>query len=102
MSIAQVQYTVKAGYAAQNKENISRVMEELRALERTDLRYSVFVKDDGKTFVHMLFCESEEAEKVFVALKAFKTFQSALRESHPEVPPAATKLNLVGSSYDLS
>jgi hypothetical protein len=58
MSITHIRYTVKAEYVAENKANISRVMAELRALGRTDIKYSVFVEDDGKTFNHWpLFCQ---------------------------------------------
>ena len=99
MDIAR--YTVKAEYAAQNKANIRRVVEELRALRRTDLKYSVFVQDDGKTFTHMLLYANEEAKKIFVSLEAFKAFLSALEASQPEVSPTVTNLTLVGSSYDL-
>jgi quinol monooxygenase YgiN len=95
-------YVVQPSYAAENQANIRRVMEALRALHRTDLRYSVFVQDDGKTFQHLLVCASEEAHQVFVSLEAFKAFQAALAASHPEVPPtAATHLTLVDSTRDL-
>ena len=96
-----IRYTVQAEYAAQNKANISRVMEELRALGRTDIRYSVFVEDDGKTFNHWPLFASAEAEKVITQLPAFKTFLSELQASHPEVPPKSTNLTLVDSSSDL-
>lgn len=101
MRIAQVQYTVKAAYAAHNKENVGRVMEELRALGRTDIAYSVCVKDDEKTFVHVLACASDAAREAFIALESFKAFQSALRESDPEAPPTTSNLTLVGSYSDL-
>jgi len=97
----KVEYTVKAEYAAQNKANISQVTEELRALHRTDIKYSVFVKDDGKTFNHFLLFANEEAGKVFSSLPTFKTFQAELHGSQPEVPPVVTDLTVVGSSYDL-
>ena len=102
MIIAQNRYTVKAEYAAQNQEHIRRVMDELRALRRTDIKYSVFVEDDGKTFIHWRLCANEEARKVFDTLESFQAFQAALAGSHPEVPPTtATRLTVVGSSYDL-
>jgi len=102
MIITHIRYTVKAEYAAQNKQHISRVMEELRALGRTDIRYSVFVEDDGKTFIHLRFCANEEASKVFDRLPTFQAFQAALLASHPEVPPTtAIHLTLVGSTSDL-
>ena len=94
-------YTVKAEYAAHNKENIRRVVDELRALRRTDIRYSVFVEDDGKTFSHLLLYADEEAKKVFLSLEAFKLFLAELEASHPEVPPKVTHLTPVGSTSDL-
>lgn len=96
-----VQYTVKAEYAAQNKAIISRVVDELRALRRTDIRYGVFVQDDGKTFNHFLLCTNEKAHQVFRSLEAFKTFLSELVGSQPEVPPTVTHLTVVGSTSDL-
>ncbi len=102
MIITTNRYVVKAEYAAENQEHIRRVMEELRALRRTDLKYSVFVEDDGKTFIHLRLCANEEARKVFDQLQSFQAFQAALAGSDPEVPPTtATHLTLVGSSYDL-
>ncbi len=101
MIITHIRYTVKAEYAAQNKQHISRVMEELRALGRTDIRYSVFVEDDGKTFNHWALFANEEARKVFGALESFKAFQAALPEDSREAPPTVTSLTLVDSSHDL-
>ena len=101
MIIRQNRYTVQAAYAAQNQEQISRVVEELRALRRTDIRYSVFVEDDGKTFLHLLFCRDEEAEQVFFRLESQQAFQAGLAASHLEEPPTMTTLHLVGATSDL-
>jgi squalene cyclase len=100
MTITHATYVVKATYAAQNKSNIKRVIEDIRSLHRTDLQYSVFVQNDGKTFIHMLFCANEEAGKIFGALESFKAFQAALAESQPEVLPSVTDPSLVGSTLD--
>ena len=102
MNIGHVRYTVNAEHVVENKANISRVMAELRTLGRTDIRYSVFVEDDGKTFNHWALFASEEAQKFFVNLDSFRAFQHASRqEGFRETPPIATNLILVGSSYDL-
>jgi len=102
MIITTVRYVVQAAYSAQNQEHIRRVMEELRALHRTDLKYSVFMESDGKTFIHLRFCANEEASKVFDRLATFKAFQEALLASHPEMlPTPVSHLTLVGSSSDL-
>jgi hypothetical protein len=101
MIVRQNRYTVQADYVAQNQEHIKQVMDELRALGRTDIEYCVFVEDDGKTFIHLLFCANEEAEKVFFMLKAQQAFQVGLTISHLEVPPTMTTLHLVGSTSNL-
>ncbi|SRR5229473_7692240 len=96
MIIRQNRYTVQAEYAAQNKEHVSRIMEELRALRRTDIESNIFVEDDGKTFIHLLFCANEEAEQVFFMLESVKAWISALAGSHPEVPPTMSTLTAIG------
>src|SRR5690242_20564555 len=102
MNIAHVRYTVKTEHVVENKANITRVMAELRTLGRTDIKYSVFVEDDGKTFNHWALFASEEAQKVFVNLESFTAFQQASRqEGYRETPPIATNLTLVDSSYNL-
>src|SRR5690349_15913368 len=101
MTGTHIRYTVQAEYAAHNKANISRVMEELRALGRNDIRYSVFVEDDGRTFNHLPLFATTEAEQVISQLPAFKTFLAELQASKPEVPPKATNLTLVDSSVNL-
>ncbi|EFH81016.1 hypothetical protein [Ktedonobacter racemifer] len=101
MTIAHAMYTVKAEYATQNKKHVSQVIEELQALHRDDIQYSVFVQEDGKTFTHLLICANEEAGRAFTGLKAFAAFQAALTESQPEVSPSVNNVTLVGSTSDL-
>ena len=102
MNMGHVRYTVNVEHVAENKANISRVMAELRILGRTDIKYSMFVEDDRKTFNHWAFFASEEAQTVFVNLDSFRAFQQGSRqEGFRETPPLATNLTLVASSYDL-
>ena len=100
MKISRVQYTLQQSFVAQNKQNISKVMEELRSLNNPGIRYSSCVLDDGKTFMHLVICQDEEAFKVIGSLESFKHFQEELKASNPEVPPKPENLTLVGSSYD--
>ena len=101
MIIRQNHYAVQEAYTAQNQKHIIRVLDELRAMHRTDIQYSVFVEDDGKTFLHLLFCANEEAEKVFFMLESQQAFQAGLAGSHLEVQPTMTTLRLVGATSDL-
>ena len=100
MIIKQNRYTVKGEYAAQNQEQIIRVVKDLRALHRTDIGYSVYMEDDGKTFLHVLFCANDEAEQVFFTLESQQAFQAGLAASHLEVPPTMATLHLVGATSD--
>ena len=101
MIITSNRYTVRPEYAAENAERIREVMAELRAMQRTDITYRVFLQDDGKSFIHWRMCADEEASKVFDHLASFQRFQQALMASNPEVPPGkAILLTLVDATSD--
>jgi hypothetical protein len=100
MKSVKVQYTVKAEYAETNKKNIQKVMADLREINNPGVRYSAFVLDDGKTFVHFAMYPDEETMAIVSDLPAFQSFRQQLQESGPEAPPQAEDLNLVGSAYD--
>jgi hypothetical protein len=101
MKAVKVQYTVKEEFAETNKKNIGQVMSDLRKLNNPGIKYSSYVLNDGKTFVHLGIYSDETAMSVATDLDSFKKFQTALKESQPEVPPKADDLNLVASAYDI-
>jgi len=101
MKAVKVQYTVKEEYAETNKKNINQVMSDLRKLNNPGVKYSSYVLNDGKTFVHLGIYSDEKAMSVATDLDSFKKFQTELKESQPEVPPKADDLNLVASAYDI-
>jgi len=101
MKAVKVQYTVKEEYAETNKKNINQVMSDLRKLNNPGVKYSSYILNDGKTFVHLGIYSDEEAMSVATNLDSFKKFQTELKESQPEVPPQADDLNLVASAYDI-
>ena len=101
MNAVRVQYAVQEEYVKTNKANIQRVMTEFRALNKSDIKYSAFQLEDGKTFMHFVIRANEEAQKTLTDLPSFQDFQRQLRESGPEVPPKAEDLTLVGSSWDI-
>jgi hypothetical protein len=101
MDAVKVQYTVKESYVETNKENIRKVMAALWELNNPDNKYSTFVLDDGKTFVHFAMRANEEAAQILPNLAEFQQFQQQLRASQPEVPPHPENLNLVASGWDI-
>lgn len=99
MNAVKVQYTVKPEYVATNKKNIARVMSDLKEINSPDIKYSAFLLDDGKTFVHFVMRANDEAGEILSNLEAFKDFQQQLRNSEPESPPQAENLTLVGTNW---
>ena len=97
MKVTRVQYTVRSEFAEQNKQNIAAVMNELRALGRSDVTYAVYVQGDGKTFMHLAHQNTAEAERFPTTLEAFKRFQTQLKENL-EIPPKVETFGLVDSA----
>jgi hypothetical protein len=97
MKVTRVQYTVRGEFAEENRQNIEAVMRELRALGNNDVRYAVYLHDDGKTFMHFVHQNTTEAERLPTSLESFKHFQARLKQNL-EVPPKVETLALVQSS----
>ena len=101
MKSVKVQYTVKAEYADTNKKNVAKVMADLRELAHPGIKYSTFVMEDGKTFIHFGMYADQEALDVVNNLPSFQSFREQLKASGPEAPPKGNDLTLVDSSYEI-
>ena len=101
MKAVKVEYTLKADYADTNKRNIRKVMADLQEIANPGIKYSVFLLDDGKTFVHFGIYSDQAALDVVNNLPSFQFFRDQLKTSGPEVPPKGDDLNLVDSSYEI-
>lgn len=101
MKAVKVQYTVKESYAETNQKNINTVMADLQALKNSGIRYSAFILDDGKSFVHFAMYPDEDTAAIVNNLESFQYFRQQLKESQPEIPPKAEDLTLVAAAYDL-
>ena len=101
MKIMRIQYTASLAFAETNKKNIATVMSDLRVLNNPDIRYSSYIFEDGKTFMHFVVFKDEEANKALGNLESFKKFQAELKASGLEIPPKVENLTLVGSSYNI-
>ncbi len=64
------------------------------------MKYSVFLKEDGRTFVHVATTRDEEAGTVIPNLESFKKFRERL-QAGVETKPAQEELMLVDSSLEL-
>ena len=101
MKIVKVTYTTKPEYVLQNKTNIQQVMDDLQKLNNTNINYNACICEDGKTFIHTAFFNSESDQQVLNAIPSFIHFQTALKASGLESPPKQELLQLVGTSRQL-
>lgn len=101
MNAVKVQYTVKKEYLETNKANIQRVIIDLKDINNPNIKYSAFLIDNGKSFVHFVMQLDDQAQKPLIELPSFQDFQRQMRESDLEVAPKAENLHLVGSSWDI-
>jgi hypothetical protein len=97
MKVTRVQYTVHSEFVAENTRNIEAVMRELRALGDNDVRYAAYLHDDGKTFMHLVHCNTVESERLPASLESFKHFRARLGE-HLEGPPKVETFALTHAS----
>jgi hypothetical protein len=100
MKIVRVQYTTSKEFSPINQANIRRVIDELKALNHPGIKYSTYLLQDGKTFMHFDQFENEEAHQVLQSLKSFKKFADELFASKLEVEPILELPSLVGSTED--
>src|ERR1044071_3786193 len=99
MKSTKVQYTVRKEFAKQNAANVQQVMSDLQQINNPGIRYSSFMLDDEKTFVHFVVIH-ESADGILNKLPSFRKFQDELKASKPEIMPKVERLSLVASSYN--
>ncbi|NSL89272.1 hypothetical protein ECE50_020695 [Chitinophaga sp. Mgbs1] len=101
MIIVKVTYTVKASFARQNQQNIDAALQEVRALNNPDIRYSALIGEDGKTFTHLAIFKNATAQQLLLNLPVFKSFQQQRDDSGLETAPQIEVMQLASSSYDI-
>lgn len=101
MIFVKVTYTVSSDFAATNKKNVEKFINDIRKLNNPAIRYTSFVSEDGKTFTHMSAFKSEEAQRQFLSLPSFKSFQQERDASGLEFSATVEMLQVAASSYDI-
>ena len=99
MILVKVTYTVKPEFIQRNQENINLFMADFKKLNSDEFRYTVFLGDDGKTFIHLSTYQNEEIQKRLLDVPLFKSFQKQRDESGLEVEPSIEVMKLVASSH---
>ena len=94
MTTRMVTYRVKDGRADENSAYVRDVMADLEARETVGVTYSVYLLDDGVTFLHVAD-EEGDGGKVQVS-EAFQRFTATLFEDRCEGTAEAHPMTLVG------
>lgn len=100
MITVKVSYTVNPGYVAQNKENISRFLDDFKQMDAAGFRYQVYQLEDQVTFLHFSMYRDEAIQQVVLNVPSFKAFQQQRDESGLNDSHKVEVLNLVGASLD--
>jgi hypothetical protein len=95
MTARMVTYTVKDGRTEENTKYVREVMSDLGARSTEGVTYSVYLLEDGVSFVHVVD-EAGEGGKLQVS-EAFQRFTSTLVEDRCADTPQLHQMTLVGS-----
>jgi len=91
-----VRYKTKADQGDDNQALVEAVFADLAATHPEGLRYATFRLDDGVTFVHIAFVETEDGSNPLGGSAAFAAFQEGIVDRCDE-PPAPSPATVVGS-----
>jgi hypothetical protein len=94
MTTRMVTYRVKDGRADENTAYVRDVMADLAARETEGVTYSVYLLDDGVTFLHVAH-EEDDGGKLQVS-EAFQRFTATLLEDRCAATPELHTMTLVG------
>lgn len=102
MKAVKVQYTVIPEYVEENKRNIQKVMDVLKAKPIEGMQYASYTDDENpNTFIHINMARDAETMSKLNDVKEFAEFRMALKASQPLSPPKQTTLNLVAAGFEL-
>src|SRR5688572_5959343 len=101
MKIVKVTYTVQPSFAAKNLENVKAFVHDIQALDNPAIRYISYLGPDGKTFTHIATFDNDEAQKQFLELPSFKSFQQQRNASGLEAPENLEIVTIVAASYKI-
>jgi hypothetical protein len=82
-----VTYQIKPDFVNENKLNIKKFLKEFETLDNSKFNYSVYLKNDGLTFVHISNYADEKIQNELLNVPSFLEFQkkrdeSGLNDSH--------------------
>jgi hypothetical protein len=94
MTARMVTYRVKEGRADENAAYVREVMADLDVRRTEGVTYSVYLLDDGVTFLHVV--NEEEGGGALQVSEAFQQFTATLLEDRCAATAEAHTMTLVG------
>lgn len=83
-----VRYKVRADRVAENERLVRAVYEELDRVQPAGFRYATFRLDDGQTFIHLAWTETD-GRSPLADIVAFQHFQEGVADRSEEKPVVA-------------
>ena len=91
-----VRYRTKPDRGDENQALVEAVFAELAESEPDGLRYATLRLEDGVSFVHVAFIETDDGSNPLADTAAFAAFQADIADRCDE-PPAPSPATVVGS-----
>jgi hypothetical protein len=91
-----VRYKVKASKVAENEQLVKEVYKQLHEKKINGFHYTTLKLDDGVTFIHIAYSDTEQANKESSSLSAFKKFQENIKDRCDE-QPVVSQVSVIGS-----
>ena len=95
MEAVKIEYTVRANYIEQNKQNIKLIMAELERNPIKGVDYKAYNVEGTGVFIHLNIVENESDLKKVQNLQIFQFFQDQLKGSEPVLAPKVERLNII-------
>jgi hypothetical protein len=96
MRQVMVRYKLKPDRVQENEKLVSEVYDELVRTRPDALRYITFQLEDGVSFVHLVWIDTEDGQSPLANVEAFARFSESI-EDRTDEPPIATELREIGS-----
>ncbi len=94
-----IRYKVKANKVEENENLVKEVYKQLHENKIDGFRYTTLKLEDGVSFIHIAFADTEEANTTFGKLSAFRNFQANIKDRCDELP-VVNQITVIGS-YNL-
>ncbi len=90
-----IRYTLRPERVAENEQLVRMIIDQLRDLEPSGMRYAVYRLDDGVTFIHLISHGAGAGHLPGRKLDALRAFHGGLHERCIE-PPIRVELSAIG------